>query len=316
MNNEELIAKYLDGSISPDELSSLKVAMQSSPELADEIQFLEKIEQNLNDSAVVLEDTDLSFIESVGASLASNITPISGGMAAGTAASTVANSGIIKSVILSKLGLISLASLAILGGAAGIYYSMDSNNNSNPQNIPNQQIVVNDLPKSVTPDLKQSQDPLVLNQNSAKPINSNPQNNEITGNLNRTESKTNVDYKVQQQSVKQKQIEELRDKIKEFEASNSLLEQAIASKRLGVLLRTESGMADESREMLRNALTLAIKARNNDLQAECHGELGKLEVSLGNQSQAKMQFELAIKLISNSNNDRLDFWQNELDKLK
>lgn len=315
MNNEELIAKYLDGSISPDELSSLKVAMQSSPELTDEIQFLEKIEQNLNDSAVVLEDTDLSFIESIGASLASNVVPISGGMAAGTAASTIANSGLIKSIILSKLGMITITSLAILGGAAGIYYSMDTNNNSS-QNIPNQQVKVSNPAKSDAPDFKPSQDPLVLNQNSAKPINSNQQKNEITGNYSRSESKTNVDYKVQQHSVKQRQIEELRDKIKEFEASNSLLEQAIASKRLGVLLRSESGMADESREMLRNALALAIKARNNDLQAECHGELGKLEVSLGNESQAKMQFELAIKLLSNSNNDRLDFWQNELDKLK
>lgn len=315
MNNEELIAKYLDGSISPDELSSLKVAMQSSPELADEIQFLEKIEQNLNDSAVVLEDTDLSFIESVGASLASNIVPISGGMAAAATASTVANSGLIKSVILSKLGMISLTSLAILGGAAGIYYSMDTNINSS-QNIPNQQVIVSNPPKSDAPDFKPSQDPLVLNQNSAKPIITNQQQNEITGNYSRSESKTNVDYKVQQQSVKQRQIEDLRDKIKEFEASNSTLEQAIASKRLGVLLRSESGMADESREMLRNALALAIKARNNDLQAECHGELGKLDVSLGNESQAKMQFELAIKLLSNSNNDRLDFWQNELDKMK
>ncbi len=66
MNRDELMAKYLDGSLNADEQAHLQSLLDSSPELAEELRALEGLEQALAAGAPSLAAVDLGFLDEVG----------------------------------------------------------------------------------------------------------------------------------------------------------------------------------------------------------------------------------------------------------
>ncbi len=66
MNRDELMAKYLDGSLNADEQAHLQSLLDSSPEMAEELRALEGLEQALAAGAPSLAAVDLGFLDEVG----------------------------------------------------------------------------------------------------------------------------------------------------------------------------------------------------------------------------------------------------------
>ena len=66
MNRDELMAKYLDGSLSADEQAALQTLLAASPALAEELRALEGLEQALAAGKPSLAAADLGFLDEVG----------------------------------------------------------------------------------------------------------------------------------------------------------------------------------------------------------------------------------------------------------
>ncbi len=115
MRAEELLAKYLDGSLTQAEETEWISLLESSPDLAEEARALGGLEEALSSQKTILSPADQAYLDSVGErALDAMALPLDGGAAA--AGSSTAGSGITGSLT----GIVSAAigGLLILGGVA------------------------------------------------------------------------------------------------------------------------------------------------------------------------------------------------------
>jgi hypothetical protein len=302
MSFDDIMAKYLDGSISVDEQKELNDMMMQNPELREQYTNLTSLEKQLDKSKTVLYDTDLAFLSSYKESMFNKTNS--------DKAPIISNGSFLS----SNLNLLVSALVIILGvGSVAYYFNTNStvNKMSVSQKAEPQKVIA---PHSTQQLLTETQSTEVQTSPSkSKEIKetennykvTSPKESELKAQINQSTSLKNQDL-----------IDKIRFDLTNYEKQNDLLNQAISLKKLGVIYRDGEKLLIESREYLNKALQIALASKSSEVTAEIYGELGLLEKKSGNINLAQNNIEKCIEMLRESKPERVKYWQKSLDKIK
>jgi tetratricopeptide (TPR) repeat protein len=130
----------------------------------------------------------------------------------------------------------------------------------------------------------------------------------------RPDANTDVDISSSQEDKALREKETLRQRMRSAEAQGDRTSAAFAEKSLGVLLR-EQGQFSEATTALDHVLKTAQALKLRELEADTHGELGKLHVRQGQAEKAVESFQKAVDILGELGKSP-SRWQRELQKLE
>ena len=307
MDFDDIMVKYLDGSISVSENETLNVMIADNPALKEEYMQLTALEKQLESSKTVLNDSDIAFLTAYGDNLFQS--PSAPGNV----------SGVIKkaSFFSSKLNIILSSASVILTAGIVAYFLLCNPSLKNSNNAGT--IVTNQNAPVI--EQNSSNQPVVDSQKVqyATSDNANIEKSDNYDNKSVTEKReSDVNAQINQSSTLKNQdlITKIQAELKGYEAQNDLQNQILSLKKLAILFRDGENMMNESRVALDNALVLAATSKNPELVAEIYGEMGLLNKKTGDKVQAIAYIEKCLELLKDSNSGRSKHWQKQLDKLK
>lgn len=289
MTNQELLAGFLDRSLSEDELLEFEARQNASPEFAAEVREMLTVEDLLTTAAPRVR-YPVEFLATVEGTVAAKVA------AAATATGIIA--GLAKNAWTWLVG----GSAAVVIGGGALYLASTSESNERPQASAPSRVVVAPAPAP------------------AAPATSAPA--EVRGNTTPTRvtaapapaprPAANIDLNAQKtdpSSVTKNLIAEYE----QCSRANDPVRCAQVALNLGRQLRTE-GNNGEARVYLDRALTHARTMKLAEYEMKAYGELGLVAVAEGDGARASAAFTRAIEIGQTRNAD-VSRWVRELEAL-
>ncbi|MCX6147279.1 MAG: hypothetical protein NTW25_08530 [Candidatus Kapabacteria bacterium] len=336
MNYEELAIKYIDRTISPDEMSELLLHLDSQPGFKEDFELLNKIDSSLEDSKYELDSSDMKFLGVVGMGFSdkvANFTSSTGSVASGNVASvsgSVASSSIAG--IVGSIGAkFAVSALVVATLATGSYFYYNNSLVKNPEPVTHkiestsnylnstkpQEIQIQETQKSKNEDVDYDlmsnsissagkamaiakQTPPIENQVKS----SNSQNLNAEGSIN---EKANAGIKAT--------LINLEKELKEKQNSEDIVGQATLNKKIGLIYKSLSNNDRNALIYLENAYKLSSSANMPELKAECLGELGLLDIKIGNKETGLKKIEECLNIMKDINPKKHSDWINRKSKL-
>lgn len=325
MNYEELSIKYIDRTITEDEMGELLAHLEAQPGFKEDFDLLNKIDIALEDSKYELDSSDMKFIGAVGISFGDQVANF--GSSAGSAgtsnvASGTASSGASTAGFIGTIGAKFAASAVLVASlATGSYFYFNHNNdqvitpkiesNSNYINTPKAENNNNQETKKT----QSTDEDFDLMSNSISsagkamaiakqtpPVetqvrNSNSQDLNAEGSIN---EKVNAGIKSTLQNLER----ELKDK----QNSNDIAGQATLNKKIGLIYKSISNNDKNASIYLENAYKLSNSANMPELKAECLGELGLLDIKIGNKEAGLKKIDDCLNIMKDINPKKHSDW--------
>jgi len=294
MEFEELAVNYLDHDISDSEMSELNRFFYLSPELKDEIEDIAHLKNNLTESKIVLQQNDLVFLGDFGDRLTSSIVNSNKNHY-----SDIFN----RNKKLSLLLLLLICFVAIIPS-----YFLFLKINLSPGSVANNSnSTKNVVIKEQSTDESSKSDNIPQNVTLPTP-HKRAMNKSISENI---QGKNELTGKISERNAvnSNELILSLQKELSGYQSKNDLLNQAVTEKKLGILLRDNTGALGESEIFLNKALAKFIKLNRYEQQAETLGELGKLEYARGNKSSAGTKYKECLNLLKSVNSPKYSYWE-------
>jgi tetratricopeptide (TPR) repeat protein len=299
MTNEELLAKYLENSLTDTESAEFQKLLNSSPEFARDVRELSKIEGFLTAGAITAAVPE-DFLAGVENHVAEKIHHDKyHGPASGNAFNK----------ILSGFWIVPLLFLL---GVGGYFLLRNSDEKVQPQQE-NPAVVLQEQ-SAQTPEIQPQPETPVAHSELPQPKAENPaitQNDEIT----QQQPVANPD-KMTASATKEKNnaqtaaFEKTQENLLKARAAGQKAQEAALLKQLGIL-SAKNGNTHEAKTYFNDGINLARTLRLTELEAESLGELGMVFKNEGDKGAAVDNFKKAIELLKRVNQPT-ERWEKEL----
>ncbi|TAE27855.1 MAG: zf-HC2 domain-containing protein [Candidatus Kapaibacterium sp.] len=349
MTNDELLALYLDNTLSEAERQEFEVRLQGSPELMQEMKELHAI-QNMLFTPAKDDALSFAFLRSVENNIAASILA-SGAAATGavvsaaslkTGASAVASvaaqtavstggtsiggmwASAVASVSSSLVGA-SLAAASVIGSGVAVYYAVSPSvaEKAAPQQTPAQR--PQPLPEKQQHIVQEQQLPPSPTASSAASATSPVEKSRIVSNTAEAENTAHeaphsAEYSARISGGTSIQgrfaasIQEYRRQLQEKETTGDRIGAALVEKSLASVLR-EAAQFSESRRYGQKALKAAQQLGMKELEGDLYGEQGLLLLAEGKSTQAEEALRNAVDILTSQQSRNAARWQRELEKL-
>lgn len=323
MNNEELIARLLDGSITEAEKSELDAQIAQSPVLAQEVRELMVVENLLakDEAEDVVPVGFLSSVENKVATIIAGagaagiggaaLESILGGKAAAGAATTA------TTIFGAKAIVVVVSALAIGGGswaAFSILSPKPDNSQQNPPAIVQQQTQIQQDPASEVP---KAESILVPTPIADKKIPTQREENIASAdNGNSAKEQREIGGKISSPVPEgEKMLQIYQNELAGKQSSGDKAGIALTSKKIGVLYRN-LGNKSESAKYLEQALRNSRAIGLHEVEAETLGEIGLLESAHGNRENAMKSIQECLTILRSVNSGAVQRWEKELSKVQ
>ncbi len=260
MTNQELLAGFLDRSLSEDQLLEFEQRQLESPEFAQEVREMLTVENLLTDSAPKVR-LPLEFLAKVESSVAAQI--IAG----------AATGGILGTLAKFGWGWIAGGTTAAVVGGTALYVAATRTDEVHPDPRPAR---IMSAPKTVTP-------PDVLQPEAVAPATQPP----VT---NREASKVDVSIKA---TPTNSALDQLRADYETCSSTSDRVRCAQIALQIGRKLR-QTQRASEAETYLTAAVNHARAARLAQFEVDALGELGLVMAERGDLQQAAVYLQKAI----------------------
>lgn len=292
MTNQELLAGFLDRSLSEEDLLEFEALKNASPEFASEVREMLAVEELLTVAAPRVQ-YPIAFLATVESSIAAKV-------AAGATAA-----GLFTWLAHSVWTWVAGGTAAVVIGGGALYLA--SKNEATPS-APSKSMIKAAPRTSETPSIE-SNTPTVPAlgptrqpqiRNAAKPS---------APSANSSSSEMNV-----QITEATRAIVSLKADYEKCLESNDKVRCAQLALSLGSQLRKEEKNA-EARKYLMAAVDHARTLKLAAFEMDAHGELGMLAKSEGDEQRAATSFRRAVE-IGQNNNKNSSRWNSEIEKLE
>lgn len=295
MTHEELLAGYLDNSLTESEKAEFEGLLKTSPEFARDAQELLKIEEFLKEGTAITSPIPEDFLAGVENRVAGRIHH----------ERYHAEGPNVFNKILSALWIVPI--ILILG--TGAYFLLRS-----PEKQPakEQEVVLKDNGNSTVraPEQQvQPEAPASVRQPGSAPEQQMPVESEPQGTI-RTPAEMQVNVERQKSDSEEKALENTRQKLSQARAEGKKATEAALLKQMG-MLAFKTGNISEAKNYLHEAIALSHSLRLTQLEAETSGELGIVLKREGNLTDAKEYFTKAIELLKASGQNA-ERWEKEI----
>lgn len=346
MNNDELLALYLDNALTGTQRQDFESRLQSSPELLQEVRELSAI-QNMLVSSVPDDEHSLTFLRGMedhiaasviasGAAVATSVGITALGAKTSVATSSAAVSGatslwssLVASVSSSVVGA-SIAAATVVGGGAATYYAVTKSHTptsseaniqatNNKESLKNSTTVpsnslqyqtASDAASTASPTASTTTEP----ERKAETLVSRELERKVEGSAEKSaEYSARISGGTTIKGRYAASIEEYTRQLQEKESAGDRIGVALTEKSLGSLLR-QAGQFAESRRHLQNALKGAQSLAMKELEGETLGELGLLFLAEGKKALAEEKLRTAVSILTASQSQSVSRWQQELNK--
>lgn len=260
MTNQELLAGFLDRSLSEDQLLEFEQRQLESPEFAQEVREMLTVENLLADSAPKVR-LPLEFLAKVESSVAAQVIA---GAATGGVLGTLAKFG---------WGWIAGGTTAAVVGGTALYVAATSTDDVQPDPRPSRTV---SAPKTITP-------PDIPQPEAAAPAAPTPT-------AIREVSKVDVSVKA---TPTNSALDQLRADYESCSATNDRVRCAQIALQIGRTLR-QTQRSSEAETYLTSAVNNARTARLAQFEVDALGELGLLMAERGEVQQAVLYLQKAI----------------------
>lgn len=260
MTNQELLAGFLDRSLSEDQLLEFEQRQLESPEFAQEVREMLTVENLLADSAPKVR-LPLEFLAKVESSVAAQVIA---GAATGGVLGTLAKFG---------WGWIAGGTTAAVVGGTALYVAATSTDDVQPDPRPSRTV---SAPKTITP-------PDIPQPEAAAPAAPAPT-------AIREVSKVDVSVKA---TPTNSALDQLRADYESCSATNDRVRCAQIALQIGRTLR-QTQRSSEAETYLTSAVNNARTARLAQFEVDALGELGLLMAERGEVQQAVVYLQKAI----------------------
>lgn len=260
MTNQELLAGFLDRSLSEDQLLEFEQRQLESPEFAQEVREMLTVENLLTDSAPKVR-LPLEFLAKVESSVAAQI--IAG----------AATGGILGTLAKFGWGWIAGGTTAVVVGGTALYVAATRTDDVQPDPRPTR---IMSAPKTVTP-------PVVQQPEAAAPSAPTPA-------TIREVSKVDVSVKA---TPTNSALDQLRADYETCSSANDRVRCAQIALQIGRKLR-QTQRSSEAETYLTAAVTHARAARLAQFEVDALGELGLVLAERGDVQQAAVYLQKAI----------------------
>ncbi len=355
MNNDTLLAKLLDGSLTQAERQHLDAMIAASPEFADEVRELQMVEELLVSSPVQDLPNASPFLRTLENKVALTMGSAGAAGVAGALATSSTNVISANTVSASTKVLLSMAASLLIVASAALYFGTDSADEPETatieQTAPGER---EDVQAEMAPNSAQVPDvqaPAATNE-STESVNSAPPP-ELPLVASRTADEmpaqpADEELSELQQDIQQRDpFEELSseaeaqregrgiadnssddDSTKRMEQSlqaelhisreqNDDAKRAVNAKRLGSFYRQHKvkQLQDQSRALLEEALLTARRAGLQETEAETLGELAMLDSAQRDYASARQRLKQCIEILQAVQSPQLERWRETLAKL-
>jgi len=260
MTNQELLAGFLDRSLSEDQLLEFEQRQLESPEFAQEVREMLTVENLLTDSAPKVR-LPLEFLAKVESSVAAQV--IAG----------AATGGILGTLAKFGWGWIAGGTTAVVVGGTALYVAATRTDDVQPDPRPTR---IMSAPKTVTP-------PVVQQPETAAPSAPTPA-------TIREVSKVDVSVKA---TPTNSALDQLRADYETCSSANDRVRCAQIALQIGRKLR-QTQRSSEAETYLTAAVTHARAARLAQFEVDALGELGLVLAERGDVQQAAVYLQKAI----------------------
>ncbi len=329
MNYEELSLKYIDRTITQDEMAELLVILESQPGFKEDFDLLNKIDSTLENFKYELDSSDLKFIGAIGIGFGDQVANF------GSSSAGVSNSGHVSNVagtstasVVGTIGakfVVSAVLVASLATGSYFYYNnqtqvispkIESNSNyintTKNDNTNNQETFKAKTNDDDDYDLMSnsisSAGKAISIAKQSVPIetqvkNSNSQDLNAEGSIN---EKVNSGIKAT--------LNILEKELKEKQSSDDIIGQATLNKKFGLIYKSIANNDRNASIYLENALKLSSSANMPELKAECLGELGLLDIKNGNKEAGLRKIDDCLNIMKDVNPKKHFDWTNKKNK--
>ncbi len=260
MTNQELLAGFLDRSLSEDQLLEFEQRQLESPEFAQEVREMLTVENLLADSAPKVR-LPLEFLAKVESSVAAQV--IAG----------AATGGVLGTLVKFGWGWIAGGTTAAVVGGTALYVAATSTDDVQPDPRPSRTV---SAPKTITP-------PDIPQPEAAAPAAPAPT-------AIREVSKVDVSVKA---TPTNSALDQLRADYESCSATNDRVRCAQIALQIGRTLR-QTQRSSEAETYLTSAVNNARTARLAQFEVDALGELGLLMAERGEVQQAVVYLQKAI----------------------
>jgi hypothetical protein len=299
MTNEELLAKYLENSLSETESAEFQKLINTSPEFARDVRELSKIEAFLSTgtiSAAIPED----FLASVEHHVTEKIHHDK---------YHAPGSGNAFNKILSGFWIIPMIFLLGVGG----YYLLRNTDEKIQQNQETPAPVLKEE-ISQTPEVQSIPEQPSAQKETSQSTRENPSivQNEEAVSQQPTRNPDELQLKAENAQSNSDKIafEKTREKLNSARAEGKKATEAALLKQMGMIAAKMSNIT-EARAYLNDAMNLARSLHLTELEAESTGELGLIFKKEGNTEMATGHFKKAIELLKASGQST-ERWEKEI----
>lgn len=352
MTNDELLALYLDNSLSSAQRQDFETRLQTSPEFVQEARELSALQNMLalplpddartNAFLRSMEDNIAASVIAAGAATATSIatsavaaksglgasaaSSVAGTGTLGTGAATSLWSSLVASISSNVVGA-SIAAATILGGGATVTYLVVSKS-ALPEAIKQEAIAPAQTQATPTGGgnaQRQTTETTLESQTASNTAGTTlSDNNAGTSTAPKvaspTEARPTTEYSARisggaaMNGRYAASIQDYTRQMQEKEAAGDSIGAALVEKSLGTLLR-QAGDFSQSRTHLRNVLSAAQSLSMKELEGEATGELALIFLSEGNKTKAEEMLRNAVSMLTTAQSRSAARWQKELDKL-
>lgn len=351
MNTDELLAQYLEGTLTGDAKADFERKVEQSPELAQELRELRTLENLLHRPAEqqqALASAASPFLHTVENNLAAVVVGAGAAVGVGAAAALASKSGatsagawissLFSTVASSTAGVVATGSAVVIGGATAYYVATKPAPTAQSTQSNRQGHVIEKMVSergNTTPALSSSQpneqpiEQQALNQTADSAAMQTQQMGaaqampSLTLKPSEQRAASNAPSGAQPEyaarinatgGMSAKYVALIEDYTKQFQAKETQGDKAgaaLLAKTLGRLYR-EAGQAKQSRTMLQQALTDARALGIKELEGEALAERAALEAQTGNQRKALEDVKEAIAILKTANSSSTARWEQEL----
>ena len=292
MTNQELLASFLDRSLSEEDLLEFEELKNASPEFASEVREMLAVEELLTVSAPRVQ-YPIAFLATVESSVAAKV-------AAGATAA-----GLFTWLAHSVWTWVAGGTAAVVIGGGAIYLA--SNKDAAPL-APTKATIKAAPSTSATPSVEPNTPAIP----ALGPTRQQPVKNVAKPNANTSHSSgSEINAKITEATAV---IVSLKADYEKCLESNDKVRCAQLALSLGSQLRKEEKNA-EARKYLQAAVDHARTLKLAAFEMDAHGELGMLAKSEGDEQRAATSFRRAVE-IGQNNNKNSSRWNSELEILE
>ncbi len=306
MKNDELLMKFFDGELTPEQEQEFNNLLNSDKSFKAEFDSMKELENSLKSIAPVFTLDDEGFLANSGDKFAKG-KPNSSGKGAfhGT-------NNLMKIFLSSALIITAVVVLSIIGYNSYFADTKEQKNKIKTIRKSEDIIVENKLNEVKTESEKQT-DANTLKEAAIKKDYKSEQS-EANEKLLQSEDKTErIDGELQgtirdENPVRNKEIiAQLHHELNDFHNSGDILNEVWTLKRLGIFY----GQLNEykkSYNYLNQALNLSARFQDAALKAEIYGELAYLNFRQGNASQAEIYKSQCLGILKKTKSKRTEYW--------